>query len=187
MTLSHCRALWNYGTFAAFNEAAEVGFQLYNLYVAIAIYAIYLVVIKENAKVIDSTLHVDVLPWTCRLFAYENLKAMTVDVREDIEFPVMIANARCPDALSVCLFMVFEAELVAHVESRQAITGELPVHQVARVQHHKPRQTVHGGACKVIVVAHTYDVRVGKLVIKQGIGIGPVTVIGSPRLRAGRY
>ena len=187
MTLSHCRALRNYGAFATLHEAAEVGFQFYYLHVAVTVHTVYLVAIEQNAEVVYCTAHVDVLPRACCLLANEHLQTVTVDVREDVELPVMIANARCPDALSVCLFMVFEAELVAHVESRQAITGELPVHQVARVQHHKPRQTVHGGACKVIVVAHTYDVRVGKLVIKQGIGIGPVTVIGSPRLRAGRY
>ena len=133
MPFAHCRTLRNNGAFRAFHETAEVGFQLYNLNVAVAIYAIYLVVIKENAKVIDSTLHVDVFPWPCRLFAYENLKAMTVDVREDIEFPVMIADAWCPDALAVRLFMIFKAELIPHVEPRQAITGEIPVHQVTRM------------------------------------------------------
>ena len=48
------------------------------------------------------------------------------------------------------------------------------------MKYDKSRYGVHGGAGKIVVVAHTDDVGVGKLIIEQGVGKRAVAIVGGP-------
>ena len=56
---------------------------------------------------------------------------MSVDIREDIELAIVISDGWSPDALTVSLLTVFQAEFVAKTkEVLHSIAAESPVDEV---------------------------------------------------------
>ena len=112
------------------------------------------VVVKQDRKIVYVAFHVDMLPGACRIFGDEHLHAVAVDVGEDVELAVMITDAGCPNALAVGFFSVLQTELVAHVQTVEAIAEELPVHQILGMQHHQSGHGVHGGSRQIEIFSH---------------------------------
>ena len=141
------------------------------------------VVIEEHAKVIDITLHIMVYPRTADILRRVALQPLAVDVREHIELSIGIADSRCPDTLTVDLLMILQCEpIIGEVKTVEAVAHILPVHQVLRMQNHQSWHRMHGGTSQIVVITHTDDIWVGKLIIKQRIRKCAVAIIGCPRL-----
>ena len=187
MSLAHSRTVGNNLAVATLNESAEVGFDFGAAHCTILMDGIYLtVVIEEYGEVVDVTLEIDMLPRTFCLVGYKHLHAMSVDIGEDIEFPIMITDTRCPYTLSVSLLTVFEAKLVAKSkEILHCVAAEAPVDEVLRMKYDYTRQTVHSGAGKIIVLSHPDNIGVTEFIVEQGIGVSAIPVVGSPRLCRG--
>ena len=185
MSLADAVALGNDDTIRTLDRTAHVGLQFRAMYLAVFMDGIDLaVVVEEHAEVVDIALHVVVRPRPFDVLRGVTLQALSVDVGEYVELPIGVADAGCPDALSVNFLMVLQGELVFRkVEAVEAIGGELPVHQVLRMKNHQAGHGMHGGASQVVVVTHTDDVRVRELVVEQRISKRAVAIIGSPRLR----
>ena len=107
---------------------------------------------------------------------------MSVDIREDIELSVVIADGRRPDTLSVSLLTVSEIEVIRIIQSVEAIRRKFPVHQILGMQHHQSRHTVHRGTRQIVILPYSDNIRVRKLIIKQRVCKGTITVICRPRL-----
>ena len=166
---------------ATFHVAAKVGLDFNHPHLVILIYGVYLaVIIKQDGQVINVPAHVDVLPWSGRIFGDEHLHAMPVDVGEDIKLSVVVTDAGSPNALAVGFLPIFEPEFVAHIETFETITQEFPVHQVFGMEDNHAGCTMHGCPCQIEVLAHPDQVGVGKLVIKQWISKRSVSIIGRP-------
>ena len=117
------------------------------------------IVIEEHGEVVDTSLHVMMFPWASDILAGIALQSLAVDIREDIELTIGVADGRCPDALTIYLLVVFKREsIIVEVETVEAITDVLPVHQVFRMEDDKSGHGVHRGACQIIVVADTKDI-----------------------------
>ena len=83
--------------------------------------------------------------------------------------------------------MVFQGKLIiVEVKTVEAIANVLPVHQVLGMKYHKSWNRVHGGTRQIVVVTHTDDIGITKLVVKQGIGKCAISIVGSPRRGLGR-
>ena len=122
-------------------------------------------------------------PRTFNTLAGVALQAFAVDIGEDIEATVGVADARCPDSLSIDFLVVLQREgFVIKIETVKAVTDVLPVHEVLGVEDDQSWHSVHRGSGEVVVVAHPKDIRVGKLVVEQGIREGAVAVVCCPRL-----
>ena len=171
-------------TLGALHGAAHIGFQLRAFYFAVAVDGINLaVVVEEHTQVIDIALHVVVCPGAADVLAGVALQALAIDVGEDIKLAVGIAYAGCPDALTVDFLVVLQREgIVGEVEAVEAVADVLPVHQILGMQDDQAGHGVHRGAGQIVVIAHPKDVRVGELIIEQGVREGAVAVVGSPGL-----
>lgn len=183
VSLTHCVSCRYDDPFALFDEAAEVRFHLYHPHFVVSVDGVYLpVIVEEDGEVVDVATHVDVLPWTGRIFADENLQAVSVDIGEDIELPVVVADAGSPDTLSIRLFSVLQTEFVTHLEAVETIAQETPVYQILGVEHYDAWRAMHGGAGQVEVITHSDEVGVRKLVVEEGVGKGAVAVVSCPGL-----
>ena len=109
-----------------------------------------------------------------------NLQAMSVDIREDIELAVVIADGRCPDTLSIRLLPVSEIEVIRIIEPVEAVGGEFPVHEILGMEHHQARNRVHRGTRQIVILSYSDDIRVRKFIIKQRVGKGTIPVISRP-------
>ena len=152
------------------------------MHLAIAMDGIDLaIVIEENAEIVDAASHIVVLPRTCYLLACIALQALAIDIRENVELSVGIADGRSPDALSINLLMILQREgIIIEVKAVEAIRYVFPVHKVARMKNHQSWHSVHGGACKVIIVTYSKDVWIGKLIIEQRVGKRAIPIVGCP-------
>jgi hypothetical protein len=56
--------------------------------------------------------------------------------------------------------------IVVEVEAVEAIRYVFPIYQIFRVQYYQTGHGVHGGTGQIVVIAHTDDVGVGKLIVK---------------------
>jgi hypothetical protein len=56
--------------------------------------------------------------------------------------------------------------IVVEVEAVEAIRYVFPIYQIFRVQYYQTGYGVHGSSGQIVVVTHTDDVRVGKLIVK---------------------
>ena len=100
-------ALGNDHALRLLNGSAHVGLQLRTLHLAVAMDGVYFpVVVEEHAEVVDPALHVMVFPRSADILRGVTLQTLAVDVRENVELPVGIADGRCPDALAVNLLVV---------------------------------------------------------------------------------
>ena len=142
------------------------------------------VVIEEHRQVVPSGQLV-ALPRTLDRLGAEDLEARAVDVGEDVEHALVIADAGRPDAPAVDV-PAFQAKGRAEVEPVDAVAGQFPVHQVLGMHDLHRRVHVHGGAGEVIVVADADDVGVLELLVEQRIRVGAVAVVGGPVLHDGR-
>ena len=144
---------------------------------------VYLVVVEEYGEVVDVALYHYMLPWTTNIVGNISLKSLAVDISKYIEFTFIISDARSPYALTINLFAANKREgRVVEVEAVEAIANLLPVHKVFGMQDVYSWYCVHGGTCKIVVVANTQDVGVRELIIEQRIREGSVAIIGCPRL-----
>ena len=168
VAFAHAVALGDDDALGALHGAAHVGLQLGTLHRAVAVDGVHLaVVVEQHAEVVDVTLHVMVRPRAADVLCGVALQSLAVDVAENVELPVGIAYARCPDALAVDFLVVLQREAVfREVEAVEAVGGELPVHEVLRVEDDQSWHGVHRRAGEVVVVAHAEDVRVGELIVK---------------------
>ena len=173
MSLSHSIALWNNGALRLLDRSAHVWFQFRTLHFPVAVNGINLpIVVKEHTQVVDATLHIVVLPRSANVLTGIALQPFSIDVGVDIELPIGITDTGSPDALTIYLLMIFQREsVVVEVKTIEAITDILPVHQILGVENNQARHRVHRGAHQIIVVADTKNVRVGKLVIEQWVGV----------------
>ena len=113
MSLTHRIAFRNHHLATALYRTAQIRFQLRNGYVAILMHGINLaIVIEEHREVVDIAINFMMSPRSLGTVRDINLQSMSVDVREDIELAVVIADGRCPDTLSVSLLAVSEIEVI---------------------------------------------------------------------------
>ena len=185
MAFAHAVTFRNDDALGALDGSAHVGLQFGTLHRAVAVDGVHLaVVVEQHAEVVDIALHVMVRPGASDVLCGVALQALAVDVAEHVELAVGVADAGSPDALSVDFLVVLQREAVlGEVEAVETVGDVFPVHQVLRVEDDQPRHGVHGGAGEVVVVAHAEDVRVGELVVEQGVGKRTVTIVSRPRLR----
>ena len=182
VALPHPVALGDDDALGLFFRTAHVGIEFGAFHRSVAMYGIHLpVVVEEHAQVVDVSLHVVMLPRTADVAGGIALQSLAVDVGEDIELSVGIADTWCPDALTVNLLMVLQREtVVGEVEAVEAIGDVLPVDEVLGVEDNQSGNGMHGGACQIVVVAHPQDVGVAELIVEQGVGERPVAIVGSP-------
>ena len=141
------------------------------------------IVIEQHAQVMEAALHRRACPRALRVRRSKHLRHLAIDVRKNIERAIVIAKARRPDSLAVNALSVFKTIFGAEVEFVERIRFKVPVDQVARVQHRKPRHHVHRRAQQIEVAADADDIWIGKLIVEDRIRVGPVPVVGSPCLR----
>ena len=187
VTLAHSIALRNDDALGSLDRTTHVCLQLCTFHLTIAMNGVDLaIVVEEYGEVVDASLHVMVLPRTTNIFGGITLQALAVDVRENVELSVGIADGWRPDALTVDLLVVLQGEgIVVEVKAVEAIRDVLPVDQVLRVKDDEARHRVHCGTCQIIVIAHPQDVGIGELVVEQWVGIGAIAIICCPTLREG--
>src|SRR5690606_39832685 len=81
--------------------------------------------------------------WTSSLSLHDALpiymQPAPVDVGEDMETAVVVAQHRGPDALAIHILAFLQPVLGPFRERRHGVGHELPVHQVARTQHRQAR------------------------------------------------
>ena len=182
MPLAHRIAFGNDGALSLLDGTTHVSFQLRTLDLTIAMNGIYLtIIIEEHREIVDTSLHVMMLPWTPDILAGIALQSLAVDIGKDIELTVGITDGRCPDSLPIDLLMILQREgIVREIKTIEAIADILPVHEILRMQDNQAGYRMHGGACQIIVITHTKNVRIRKLIIEKRIGKRTVTIIRSP-------
>ena len=176
--------LWDNRAFGLLDRPAHIRLQLGTLHLTIAVDGVNLaIVIEEHAEVVDATLHVMVLPRATDILRGIALQTLAVDIGKHIELAVGITDGRRPDTLTVDLLMILQREgIVSEVETVEAVGDILPVHEILRVKDHETWYGVHRGAGKIVVIANTQDVGVGKLVVEERVSKRAVAVISCPRL-----
>ena len=130
MPLANCIALRNDGTLRLFDWTTHIWSQFCTLHFSVAMDGINLsVVIEKHGEVVDPSLHVVMLPRSPDILGGIALQALAVDIGEDIEQTIGITNSRCPDTLTVYLFVALKREsIIGEVEAVEAIRDILPVH-----------------------------------------------------------
>ena len=109
MTFPHGIALWYNGTFRLLYRTTHIWFQLRTLHLPITMDGVNLtIIIKQDAQVVDTPLHIMMLPGSTNILGSIALQALTIDIRVDVELSVGITDARSPDALSINLLMVLQ-------------------------------------------------------------------------------
>ncbi len=96
-----------------------------------------------------AALHRRARPRPIRIGGSEPLSCLAVDVREDVELAVMVAEGRRPDSLAVDILAVLQPVGRPKVELVHGIGDEFPVDQVLRAQDRQARHGVHRGARQV--------------------------------------
>ena len=77
--------------------------------------------------------------------------------------------------------MILQGEsVILKIKTVETIADVLPVDEVFGMQDYQSGHGVHGGACQIVIVAHTQNVGVGELIVEKGIGEGTIAIIGSP-------
>ena len=182
MSLAHSIAFGNDGALRLFDRTTHIGFQFRTLDLAVAMNGIYLpIVVEKHGEIIDTSLHVMMLPGASDVLAGIALQTLAVDIGKDIELAVGITDGRCPDTLPINLLMILQREgIVVEVETVEAIADILPVHKILRMQDDQARHRMHGSTCQIIVITYTKDVGVRELVIEKRIGKCAVAIIRSP-------
>ena len=184
MALADGIALGDNHTISTLNRTAHIRLQFGTVHLAILMDGINLtVVVEKHGEIVDVALHVMMLPRATDILRGITLQTFTVDVGKHIKLAVSITDGRCPNTLTVNLLVVFEREsIVIEIETIKAIRDILPVNQILGVQNHQTRHGMHGGTSQIVVVAHTQNVGIGKLIVEKRVGKCAITVIGRPRL-----
>ena len=143
---------------------------------------IYLsVIVEQHGEVVDAPLHVMMLPRAAYVLGCIALQTLAIDIGKHVELAVGIADGGSPHALAVYLLVVLQREsIVAEIETVEAVSNVLPVHQVLGVKDHQTRHGMHGSARQVVVIAHTQNVGVRELVVEQRVGKRAIAIVGSP-------
>ena len=136
MPLTHGVTFGDDGSFRLLDRSAHVGFQFRTLHLTIAMNGIDLsIVVEEHGEIVDTSLHVMVLPRTADILRRIALQPLAVDVGKHIELPVGITDGWCPNTLPVNLLVILQREgIIREVEAIEAIGNILPVYQVLGVQ-----------------------------------------------------
>ena len=184
VSFSHTVPFGDDDTLRSLDGTAHVRFQFCTLHGAVAVNGIHLaVIVEEYAEVVDVALHVVVRPRAFDVLGRVALQSLPVHVGKHIKLSVGIADARCPNALTVNLLMILQRKTVfAEIEAVKAVGDILPVHKVFRVENHKARHRMHRGASQIVVIAHPQNVWVGELIVEQRIGERAIAIVGCPRL-----
>ena len=181
MSLSHCVTFRNHHLAASLYRTTEVRFQLRHGHIAVFMHGIHLsVIIEEHGEVVDIAIDLMMRPRSLSTVRDINLQTMSVDIREDIELAVVIADGRCPDTLSIRFLPVSEIEVIRIIESVEAVGREFPVHEIFGMEHHQYRHAMHRGTRQIIILPHSDDIRIRELIIKQRVGKGTIPVISRP-------
>ena len=168
VSFAHHIALFDNDTLGPFDRATHVGLQFGTHHSSVSVDSIdFSVIVKQNAQVVDTSFHVVVFPWAADVLAGEALQPFSVHIGVEIKGSIMMTDTGCPDTLAVNLFTFFQAEgRVVKRVAVETITYVLPVHQILGVEDNEAGHRVHGRTGQIIVIAHTDDVRVRKLIIK---------------------
>ena len=183
MSLTHRIAFRNHHLAAALYRTTQIGLQFRNGHVAILVHGINLaILIEEHREVVDIAINFMMRPRTLGTVRDIHLQAMSVDIGEDIELSVVIADGRRPDTLSVSLLAIAEIEIIRIIKAVETIGRELPIYEILGMEHHQSRHTVHRSTCQIVILPYSDNIRIRKLIIKQRIGKGTITIICRPRL-----
>ena len=182
VSLANAVAIRDDDAVGALHGATHIRLQLSTMHLPILMNGVDLaIIIKEHAEVIDISFHIMMLPRTFNILASIALQTLAVDIGKDIEHAIGIADTGGPDALAVYLLMILQGKLiVVEVETVEAVTDVLPVHQILGMKDDQTRHGVHRSASQIIVIAHAEDIGVAELVVEQGICKRTVTIVGSP-------
>ena len=119
------------------------------------------------------------LPWSGRILClgheYTQIRITIVDE----ELAVMIAYRRCPHGIAVVRGL--ELGIIRHLGDSMA--DDSPVDKILGMEHGEPRDIGEAGCCHIIVISHTYDIRIGIVSIYDGINVFSVAEIGAPDFR----
>ena len=183
MSLTHRIAFRNHHLAAALYRTAQIRLQLRNGHVAILVHGINLaILIEEHREVVDIAINFMMRPRPLGTIRDIHLQAMPVDIGEDIELAVMISDGRRPDTLSVSLLAIAEIEIIRIIKAIEAIGRELPIYEILGMENHQSRHTVHRGTRQIVILPYSDNIRVRKLIIKQRVCKGTITIISRPRL-----
>ena len=119
-------------------------------------------------------------PRAARVFGLHHECALVGVAPEDVELPLMMTDARRPDAFAVLRRGVG----CGRHGPRYGRADNAPVHQVFGMQNLQARHAVEARRGEVVVVAHAAGIGVGIVGIEHGILVGAVALVGHPHLRA---
>ena len=185
VSFTHHVALFDNDTLSSFNRTAHIGLQFGTHHGAVAVDGIdFAIIVEKDAQVIDTSLHIVMFPRTADVLAGKALQSLTVHIGVKIESSVVMTDTGRPDTLAIYFLAILQAESrVIERVTVEAVAHIFPVDQVLGVENDEAGHGVHSRTSQIIVIAHTDDIGVGKLIIEQGIGKRTVAVIGSPGFR----
>ena len=118
-------------------------------------------------------------PFPCRVFGLHHEHPIIRVTPVDIEFPVVVSDARSPDAIAVAWCV----EHLAGLKFLHGISDDFPVYQIPGVEYGQSGDALEGTGSEVIVVAHHTHVGVAVIRIDDGVGVSAVAIVGRPHLR----
>ena len=144
--------------------------------------------IKQESRVVVETIYLLHLPLPLRVGSGQEEvstigKLVVIERNEvEIELTLVIFEAWCPLTLGILIVTILEIERLGVGNLLKRIGTILPIHQVMRLENGSTRKVEHRGRYIIIGIAHTDDVRIRKISIDDRIGIGTVTIVGTPLL-----
>ena len=108
----------------------------------------------------ETPLHRGAFPGARRLARGVNKRRETRYVGKDVKDAIVMAEAWRPDAPSVNVFAILEAEFSTEIEAITGIGEQRPIDKVLRMENGKPRAGVHRGSGEVVITPNPDHVRV---------------------------
>src|SRR5665648_330923 len=105
-----------------------------------------------------------------------------VYIGENVINSIVIPKTWRPNSLTINILVLFEPELRTHIQTFAGITQKVPVHKVFGVKYRQHWHGVQGCSGQVKIIVHTNQIRIRKLVVKQWIGKGSISIVRSPGL-----
>src|SRR5690606_23555250 len=112
VALAHAIAGRDDHPLAAFDHAGQVRLEFHQPYLVVVVDGPYpAVVVEQHRQVVQVALDHRVLPRPGRILRGEHVQAALVDIGEDVEAAIVVAQHRRPDALAVEVLALLQAVL----------------------------------------------------------------------------
>eukprot|EP00825_Cyclidium_porcatum_P024048 TRINITY_DN26598_c0_g1_i1.p2 TRINITY_DN26598_c0_g1~~TRINITY_DN26598_c0_g1_i1.p2 ORF type:complete len:218 (-),score=7.37 TRINITY_DN26598_c0_g1_i1:333-986(-) len=181
MAFAHVVAGGNDYPLGPLNDTTHIGFEFDHPYFVVIVNGVdFTIVVKKYRKVVNLGIHGLAGPWAFGIPGSIDYHAVIVHIGKNVKQTVVVTDAGCPDALTIGLFATGEVEFAAERQRIEGIAAEVPVDQIFGMQYNQAWHTMHGCTGQVEIASNPYDVGIGKLIVKKGVGIGSVSVVCRP-------